>query len=661
MARSYTKKSDYWEKRKAASIPVAVAAQPAPTQPPLFIDYDKLGFADNEGYDSYSLASARSRVDESTGVGRTNYRSEKPFQYSQIDKLPLPWNYGEDGVDIADALRLVQKCYANIGIAKNSIDVMADTANTPHYLEGGTDKSKRFVNIWFDKIGIEDIKEQFYQESFRTGNVFFYKMRGNWSGRAFAHNYSDNVSKASPAKLPLKYVLLNSADIVRNNPVLTTYEFTQRFSDYELERMNNPITEKEKEIFKSIKNSLKNIDRTGIILKDDDIAFAFFGKQDYEPFALPFLWPVLGDINLKMEMKRRDQAILRLINNAILLMTTGNEPDKHGVNKETLAAINRLFQQEAVGRTLVSDYTTKGEFIIPDLKKVIYPEKYQIVNEDIKEGLSNILFGTDAKYGNLVVKVRVFLQKMKKARRAFEKMMQREIDMSCEYMGLVNPPKIKTDDESLEDPAVIQKTAIRLLELGVITPEDAIPLLKNRIYPAPESLEGKQKPYLDQREDGKWMPLVGGQPLYDNGLGQAAKPVAPKAPAGKPKKKGMASTIEDWTQAASERAQLENKILSIIAANTTEQIKEEHKSAIKELTLRVFRSVDSEKWESAAMDLLKNPEKIESYNAKPEIVELAMANTLSLDDAALWYRANEKFEINSQITEKSVEVKEHEI
>lgn len=198
MARPYIKKSDYWEKRKTASIPVEISPKTVPAQPPLFIDYDKLGFADNEGYDSYSLASARSRVDESTGVGRTYYRSEKPFQYSQIDKLPLPWNYGEEGVDIADALRLVQKCYANIGIAKNSIDVMADTANTPHYLEGGTDKSKRFVNIWFDKIGIEDIKEQFYQESFRTGNVFFYKMRGNWSGRAFAHNYSDNISKLAP-------------------------------------------------------------------------------------------------------------------------------------------------------------------------------------------------------------------------------------------------------------------------------------------------------------------------------------------------------------------------------------------------------------------------------------------------------------------------------
>ena len=50
-----------------------------------------------------------------------------------------------------------------------------------------------------------------------------------------------------------------------------------------------------------------------------------------------------------------------------------------------------LFANESIGRVLVSDYTTKAEFIIPDLNRVLGPEKYQIVDQDIKEALQNVV------------------------------------------------------------------------------------------------------------------------------------------------------------------------------------------------------------------------------------------------------------------------------
>ena len=39
-----------------------------------------------------------------------------------------------------------------------------------------------------------------------------------------------------------------------------------------------------------------------------------------------------------------------------------------------------LFKNESVGRVLVSDYTTKAEFIIPELNLVLGPAKYEILN-----------------------------------------------------------------------------------------------------------------------------------------------------------------------------------------------------------------------------------------------------------------------------------------
>ena len=37
------------------------------------------------------------------------------------------------------------------------------------------------------------------------------------------------------------------------------------------------------------------------------LLYSFYKKQDYEPFAVPFAYPVLEDINAKIELKRIDQ------------------------------------------------------------------------------------------------------------------------------------------------------------------------------------------------------------------------------------------------------------------------------------------------------------------------------------------------------------------
>ena len=78
---------------------------------------------------------------------------------------------------------------------------------------------------------------------------------------------------------------------------------------------------------------------------------------------------VLDDINFKMEMKKIDQAICRTVENVVLMITMGATPDKGGINPRNMHAMQALFTNQSVGRVLVSDYTTKAEFIIPDLEK----------------------------------------------------------------------------------------------------------------------------------------------------------------------------------------------------------------------------------------------------------------------------------------------------
>ena len=159
--------------------------------------------------------------------------------------------------------------------------------------------------------------------------------------------------------------------------------------------------------------------------------------------SIPVGYSVLDDLNRKIELKNIDQAISRSIENVVLLVTMGNEPEKGGVNHRNLAAMQQIFKNQSVGRVLVSDYTTKADFIIPDIRKVVGPEKYEVINKDIEQGLQNVLIG-DSKYSDTQIKMKVFFQRLEESRRAFlNDFINPEIRRICKAAGLRSWPEAK--------------------------------------------------------------------------------------------------------------------------------------------------------------------------------------------------------------------------
>ena len=103
--------------------------------------------------------------------------------------------------------------------------------------------------------------------------------------------------------------------------------------------------------------------------------------------------------------------------------------------------MQNLFKNESVGRVLVSDYTTKAEFIIPELNRVLGPDKYKILNEDIKQGLQNIVVGEE-KFNSTQVKAQIFIDRLKESRTGFlNDFLQREIKEYQENLDLDLTPK----------------------------------------------------------------------------------------------------------------------------------------------------------------------------------------------------------------------------
>ena len=481
-----------------------------------------------------TVASTRSRRNKAGSIERTD-------RYRNIDDGIIPFRYSQgitnnSSLDIRDTIVLCQKAYYNFSVFRNTIDLMTEFSMSEIYFTGGSRKSKEFFEALLKKININNLQSKFFREYYRSGNVFIHRFDANVS-KADVTKMTQTFGLTSEASfsLPARYIILNPADIqISGNITFATGEFRKILSDYELERLRNPKTEEDKQVLESLDpEAIKQIKAQGkrpgynavsIRLPMEKMTAVFYKKQDYEPFAVPMGYPVLEDINWKQEMKKMDMALTRTTNQAILLVTMGAEPEKGGVNQKNLVAMQKLFENESVGRVLISDYTTKAQFVIPDIAGILDPKKYEVCNHDIQMGLNNILL-SDEKFANSSIKVQVFMERLNEGRKVFiNDFLIPEIKRLSKEMGFKNYPTPNFEDLDLRDNSIYARVYSRLIELGVLTPEEGIQAIESgRMPTVEESLESQQK-LKSYKDDGLYEPVLGNKPPRDV-PSQKAKPI----------------------------------------------------------------------------------------------------------------------------------------
>ena len=482
-----------------------------------------------------TVASTRSRRNKAGSIERTD-------RYRNIDDGIIPFRYSQgitnnSSLDIRDTIVLCQKAYYNFSVFRNTIDLMTEFSMSDIYFTGGSRKSKEFFEALLKKVNINNLQSKFFREYYRSGNVFIHRFDANVS-QADVTKMTQTFGLTSEASfsLPARYIILNPADIqISGNITFATGEFRKILSDYELERLRNPKTEEDRQVLESLDpEAVKQIKGQGgkkpgynavsIRLPMEKMTAVFYKKQDYEPFAVPMGYPVLEDINWKQEMKKMDMALTRTTNQAILLVTMGAEPEKGGVNQKNLLAMQKLFENESVGRVLISDYTTKAQFVIPDIAGILDPKKYEVCNHDIQMGLNNILL-SDEKFANSSIKVQVFMERLNEGRKVFiNDFLIPEIKRLSKEMGFKNYPTPHFEDLDLRDNSVYARVYSRLIELGVLTPEEGIQAIESgRMPTVEESLESQQK-LKSYKDDGLYEPVLGNKPPRDV-PNQKAKPV----------------------------------------------------------------------------------------------------------------------------------------
>ena len=454
---------------------------------------------------------------------------ERTNRFENIDNGLVPYKYSKgvnnkSSLDVRDVVILCQKAYYNFAVFRNVIDLMTEFSSTNLYFTGGSQKSRDFLDALFKKIDMQSFLDRFFREYYRSGNVFIHRFDTKIQPddlRRITQTYGGSklTSFAEEGKLPSRYIILNPADIqMGGNISFFSGLYYKILTDYEMERIKNPKTEEDQQVYDSLdpetKKALKgrNLGIISLKLDPDKVTPVFYKKQDYEPFAVPMGYPVLEDINWKQEMKKMDMALTRTTNQAILLITMGSElkDGSLNINQRSIETMQKLFENQSVGKVLVSDYTTKAQFVIPDIAGILDPKKYSVVNQDIQMGLNNILVGED-KFANTSIKIQVLIERLKQGRDAFiNQFLNHEIKRICKSLGFKNYPKANFQEIELKDKTTWNRVVAQLIQYGILTAEEGLQAISSGRLPEPDESVESQKKFRELKEQGYYSPLLGG-------------------------------------------------------------------------------------------------------------------------------------------------------
>lgn len=560
-----------------------------------------------------AATATRTRRNSSSVIERTD-------RFSNIEEGLVPFNYSAGGLgnsssnlDVRDAVILCQKAYYNFSVFRNTIDLMTEFSVGSVYYREGSKKSRDFFEALFNKINLWSLQDKFFREYFRSGNVFIYRFDAKVKSEELLK--ITQTYGAAESTLPARYVVLNPADIqAGGNISFTSGRYFKLLTDYEVERLRNPKTEEDVSVFEALPDDVKKLIATkgtkiiSLTLDPAKTCAVFYKKQDYEPLAVPMGYPVLEDLNAKAEMRKMDMAVTRTMQQAVLLVTLGAEPEKGGVNQKNLEAMQKLFQNESVGRVLIADYTTKAEFVIPDIAALLDPKKYEVIDKDINIGLNNILVGGE-KYANQTSKVEVFLGRLEQAKQSFiNEFLLPEIKRIAKELGFKNYPVPYFEESSIKDNSTYAKIYSRLVEIGVLTPEQGIVALEtNRLPDEETSLEGQRR-LKTYKDEGLYSPMIGGtkdeagRPTGTTGIPQTTKKVSP---IGQSKALYSSAKIKEIFILADKLGKKVSEALC--KTHKIKELNKDQESVAEQIAGIIMANEKSENWLTSVKDYIANP------------------------------------------------------
>jgi len=537
MAREYKKTSPYWNQRRSVQ---AATPQPVQTAPmPLGQVFAEFS-ADKHYTESVAACGGVSSSTQTMDNWAPVINSNNLYPNLRAGIMPFSAEGGYWTMQVP--ITLATLAYFNVPLVRNTINLLQDFSISNLDITTDNATVKAFFTKWFESIQLPDFMAQWFLEYYRSGNIFIYKFNGSIAPDKFAKMKTAFAAATSP-ELPIRYIILDPKQVYLQVGPTFKNTYSRMLSTFEIERLRNPKTPEDKQMLKDFPPDIqKQIMQYAaqpwlyVPLDTSRLYYNFYRKQDYEPLAVPMIFPLLNRLEYKLMLERMDMSLVQTMEQVFLLVTAGRAADERNpaTDPKALQNLSNIFKTQTLGRVLVADYTTEAEWKIPDLKELLGKGKYEQVDKDIREGLGYQFFG-DEKFANAAIKAKMFIKSLNEGRRVFlDNFLRPEIKAICQNVGFKHVPKVEFQEIDAEDKSVLQRIYLQMAQLGLLTPSELNQAIEEGLLPDKVTSIRNQEEYMKLRDKGLYQPLAPekqgdeqGRPPGGSGTKMPGKKVSP--------------------------------------------------------------------------------------------------------------------------------------
>ena len=206
-------------------------------------------------------------------------------------------------------------------------------------------------------------------------------------------------------------------------------------------------------------------------------------------------------------------------------------------------------------------------------------------------------------------------------------------------------PRWKNENLGI-NPEVLSRVYVRMMELGAISPQDAINAVVDNRLPEPDELAESQQLFLDQKEKGFFTPLLnqskdaGGETGRPPGI-SAPKISTKSSPIGKKLTAKFNFGVNKISETLVAQGDLFNKVCTKLRSKyKVTRLKESQKVIAQELTNLIVGSEEKENWSKKIVSYIDNPLQDTLNNiVTKEVFEIAEEHGVSTDEASILYHS----------------------
>lgn len=435
-------------------------------------DYDAVGGDHqtmNRGF-LRSSASSRTFLNEDPNIHvRSEYTKDDYYYFRRSERLEN---------DPKKIIEVCAKAYDNVGIIKNTVDLMSDFSCKGIRIVHKNKKIQSFLRQWFKFVCGRDVCQKIMKSLYRDGNIIIERLDGDiksktaerWKTQGFTD--IPVVSK----RIPRKYIVHNLQSIEKIGDTIVTERPVFLFRP-------NQNTLGDVQFYTNVKKKSLNLNYEGVSSGDwvemaqDRVYDYYYKKDDCEKWAKPMSYAILNELMMLDKIELADMSALDGVISNVRLWQLGSFEHNIYPSREALQKLRNILAKNVGGGVL--DLVWGPELNFKESNTQVHhflgKEKYEAILTLIYAGLGipPTLTGSSTASGmtNNFISIKTLVERLQYGRDILIDFWEKQLDLVCRAMGFQGTPRVLFTYNVLSDEAAEKALLIDMVDRDLISSE----------------------------------------------------------------------------------------------------------------------------------------------------------------------------------------------